>query len=230
VSSIAVGFDFDHTLGTDNKLERTAFVQIARAHAVWHHFKVDDARAAAIIDEALAGFRSGRRTVDEALREAFVAAFGHVDAGQVAGFKTLAVAMAARHVRALPNVRRVLARLDAAGIPYAVLTNGWSPLQESKVAVVGAHCPVLVSERIGARKPSPDAFLQLSAVLGVRPENAWFVGDDPGADVAGALAAGMSAVWYDYERRAYPAGFPTPTHAISDLAELLGLLRLPEAA
>ncbi|MBV8197134.1 MAG: HAD family hydrolase, partial [Candidatus Eremiobacteraeota bacterium] len=192
MSAIAVGFDFDHTLGTDDKLERKAFVRIARAYAMRYGQKPNDDRAAVAIDAALSSFRSGRITIDEAVAESFASAFGHVDADAIAGFKNLAVTMASRCVRALPNVARMLAALDAAGVPYAVLTNGWSPLQESKVAVIGARCPILVSESIGARKPSSEAFLQLAGALGVRPENAWFVGDDPGADVVGALAAGMS--------------------------------------
>ncbi len=223
---IAVGFDFDHTLGIDNKLERKAFVQIARTHTQRDGHHVDDERSGAAIDAALADFRGGRVSVDDALHEAFTSVFGHDSASAVADFKNLAVAMVPRFVQALPGVRDVLGKLDAAGVTHAILTNGWSPLQESKAAAVGAFCRVLVSERIGTRKPLPEAFFQLSEALETRLEEIWFVGDDPRVDIAGALDAGMTGVWFNWEKRAYPAGLPKPTHTIYDINELTELLMM----
>ena len=51
-----------------------------------------------------------------------------------------------------------------------------------------------------------------------------YVGDDPTNDVAGALGAGMRAVWLDNEGRSYPASAPQPTHRIGALPEILALL------
>ena len=221
---VAVGFDFDHTLGIDNKLERTAFIQIAREHARAEGDVADEALWGATIDTALAAFRGGRLIVDAALQDAFSSVFGHYDSQAIADFRQLAVSMVPQYVQALPGVREVLAKLDANAIRHAVLTNGWSPLQESKAAAVGAFCRVLVSERIGVRKPLPEAFIRLAEALQTGAEDIWFVGDDPATDIAGALSAGMTAVWFNWEQRVYPPQLPPPTHTIHEIDELLALL------
>jgi putative hydrolase of the HAD superfamily len=50
------------------------------------------------------------------------------------------------------------------------------------------------------------------------------VGDDPHADVDGARAAGMCAVWIDRFDRPWPDDLEPPTHRVRDLAELVTLL------
>jgi HAD superfamily hydrolase (TIGR01509 family) len=222
---IAVGFNLDHTLCTDNELERTAFVRISGAHAARSGYVQDDERAGVALDRSLADFISGRATVDEAIKRAFTLA-GQAGPDAIAEFRTLALTMASRNVRALPGVADVLAFLDVALIPYAILTNGWSPLQEIKASLIGARCPVLVSAQIGTRKPLPEAFYYLADSLRVEPKDTWFVGNDPHTDIAGALNAGMTAIWYNPERRRYPADIEKPTHEISTMIELTAILQL----
>ena len=56
--------------------------------------------------------------------------------------------------------------------------------------------------------------------LGVPREQVWYVGDNPLGDVAGALAAGLRAVWFDWEGLTYPQDVPPPTLRIGSLREL----------
>jgi putative hydrolase of the HAD superfamily len=79
---------------------------------------------------------------------------------------------------------------------------------------------VLVSDALGAIKPAAAAFDALVATLGVSRDRAWYVGDNPVGDVAGALAAGLRAVWFDWEGLSYPQDLPAPTVRISALREL----------
>jgi putative hydrolase of the HAD superfamily len=65
----------------------------------------------------------------------------------------------------------------------------------------------------------------LLKALGVPAEQAAYVGDDPAADIAGANAAGMQSIWFDWEGRAYPAEIAPPTRVIHALDELLGFLQ-----
>ena len=44
-------------------------------------------------------------------------------------------------------------------------------------------------------KPAPDIFLYAAAQLGVKPEELYYVGDNPINDVTGARNAGMVPVW-----------------------------------
>jgi len=60
---------------------------------------------------------------------------------------------------------------------------------------------VLVSSDYAVRKPSVLLFDTAAARLGVRPADIWFMGDRLDTDVAGAKAAGMSAVWFNMSQR-----------------------------
>jgi putative hydrolase of the HAD superfamily len=59
---------------------------------------------------------------------------------------------------------------------------------------------VLISGDLGYRKPHLSVFEALIDQLGVEKEEIAFVGDDPEADVAGALRAGLQPVWTTYVR------------------------------
>jgi HAD superfamily hydrolase (TIGR01549 family) len=72
-----------------------------------------------------------------------------------------------------------------------------------------------LSFEVGAVKPHPAIFSTLCARLGVSPDRALMVGDDPVADVAGARAAGLRAIRID---RAGARG--APGESIESLAEL----------
>jgi len=55
---------------------------------------------------------------------------------------------------------------------------------------------VMVSAEYAVRKPNALLFETAAARLGVKPKDIWFVGDRLDTDVAGARAAGMTAVWF----------------------------------
>ena len=57
--------------------------------------------------------------------------------------------------------------------------------------------------------------------LGVTADAAWFVGDNPDADIRGASEAGLTAVL----RRPWSTESPHAAHAISSLDELIPLIR-----
>ena len=59
---------------------------------------------------------------------------------------------------------------------------------------------VLISGDLGYRKPHLSVFEALVHHLGLEKEEIAFVGDDPEADVAGALGAGLQPVWTTYVR------------------------------
>ncbi|MGH7292500.1 MAG: HAD hydrolase-like protein, partial [Myxococcota bacterium] len=55
-------------------------------------------------------------------------------------------------------------------------------------------------------------------------KNAWHIGDSLSADIAGAKAAGVAAVWLNRSALARPDGAPVPDHEIRSLSELTALL------
>jgi len=221
----AVGFDFDHTLGIDNKLERVAFLRLLDAACErGGHCIGTLAEEIERIDDLLAKQRAGAFTIEEAVRR-FMGERGVTHPEEfVDGYKRMAVDMVRSFVIPQPGVREMLAELRRRGIAVAILTNGWSPLQQHKAERVGFDGPVVVSADLGVQKPEPQAFAALAHALKADPHEIAFVGDTPSSDVAGAIRAGMLGVWFDAEGIAYPSDLPPPAEVIHSLAELAAIV------
>lgn len=224
--TLGVGFDFDHTLGIDNKLERVAFLRLlellisAGGKAIG---TLDE--ESKHIDDLLAAQRSGACSIDAAVERFAHARLPHSDVhSYVQTYKAIAMESVDYFVVPLPGARALMQRLRQRGISLAILTNGWSPLQERKAARIGFDGPVLVSERVGAQKPDRAAFDALVRALGVPASDVWYVGDQPAVDVAGSIAAGLTGVWLDAESLIYPADIVKPSKVIHSLADLLEVL------
>ncbi|HTV72855.1 MAG TPA: HAD family hydrolase [Candidatus Acidoferrales bacterium] len=224
---LAVGFDFDHTLGIDNKLERTVGVELLERLAMEGGCGFDPDEAGSAMDAALAAFRGGPISLEEALRGEFerVACRGADFDAAIAQFRDIVCQRAPAFVEALPGARELVEALDELGIPHAILTNGWSPLQEEKARLVGFDGTVFVSDVLGAWKPAAAAYDVLVDHFGVSRERVWYVGDDPVADAAGARAAGLTSAWFDWERRLYAPHLVPPHLRIHELGELTALLQ-----
>lgn len=224
--SLAVGFDFDHTLGFDNKLEVVSFMRLLDLVAQHGGARpAGDEKAA--IAALLAHQRSGACTIDEAVFDFVGPLFDGDDVAArpwVERYKEIALGLCGEYVKAAPGARQVLQKFATDGIKVAILSNGWSPLQQRKAQIVGFSGPVLVSDQIGKQKPDPVAFAHLIETLGGDPANILYVGDNPAVDVSGALAAGLRAIWVDEGLAPYPAGIAPPTHTIRSLGELVGVL------
>jgi putative hydrolase of the HAD superfamily len=221
----AVGFDFDHTLGIDNKLERVAFLRLLDAACERGGQCVGTlAQEIERIDDLLAKQRAGACTIEDAVRR-FMRERGVEDPQPFVGeYTTMSVEMVGSFVIPQPGVREMLADLRSRKIPVAILTNGWSPLQQKKAARVQFDGPVIVSADIGVQKPEAEAFAALANALGVAPEDVAYVGDNPASDVAGAIAAGMFGVWFDAEGVTYPEDLARPSKVIHSLQELSALV------
>jgi HAD superfamily hydrolase (TIGR01509 family) len=224
----AIGFDLDHTLAIDNKLERVAFLHLLEAllsgGGRTRGTLSDEIDA---IDALLARQRRGDCSIDEAVRS-FVADHALEPSTQyVDAFRQAAVGMVENFVVPLPGVKATLRALRQRGIAVAILSNGWNPLQVRKAARAGFEGPVLVSSEIGIQKPALGAFEALLATLATVASQTWYVGDDPHIDVAGAQEAGMRTVWINWERKTYPLELRPPAYTIAQFEELLELVSAP---
>ena len=221
--SIGIGFDFDHTLGVDNGLELRALY--AYAEELGRPLDEHDAELRDAIATLLADFRAGLLTLDS-LVLVFAEQLGASD-GDPQRWRELCYALVDELVQPVDGARETLSNLRSRGVPVAILTNGWTPLQQKKIARAlgdAAHgLTVLVSDAIQAVKPACAAFDALVDTLGAPREHTWYVGDNPHGDVGGALAAGLRAVWFDWEGQSYPQDVPPPTLRIASLRELEAL-------
>jgi FMN phosphatase YigB (HAD superfamily) len=221
---LAFGFDFDHTLGVDNGLERQALY--AYAQGLGRPLDPQDAAWQTRLEALLADFRADATTMDEMIRR-FAELLGLREA-RAERWREICYALVDPLVRPVDGAHELLATLRTRGIPAAILTNGWTPLQQKKIARAlgeeGRALRVLVSDALHAVKPARAAFDALVAALGVPREHVWYAGDNARGDVGGALAAGLRAVWFDAEGQRYPQDLPPPTLRIGSLRELETLI------
>lgn len=109
-----------------------------------------------------------------------------------------AVVAYAEGVELLPNALATLEYFSH--LPLALITNGPADMQRAAVAKVGIASyfkTVVVSADadVGVRKPNPKIFQIACERLGVEPKNVLMIGDNLEADVCGAEAFGMQALW-----------------------------------
>ena len=81
------------------------------------------------------------------------------------------------------------------------------------------NCVVISDDTM--KKPDAQIFLQALKLLDVRPEETFFVGDNPTADIAGAHNVGMKTIFKGSQR--FGSSCATADHCIVDLRELLSV-------
>jgi len=104
--------------------------------------------------------------------------------------------------RAMPGARQALEQCHRLRLPFAVVSNTSfsEPViryELSKHGLADDLAFVMVSADYAVRKPNALLFETAAARLGIPPGDIWFVGDRLDTDVAGAKAAGMTAVWFN---------------------------------
>jgi HAD superfamily hydrolase (TIGR01509 family) len=151
----------------------------------------------------------------------------------VADFYERLYARLAKGVPLIPGVLALLDRLDAAGIPYAVGSNG-SP---RKMQITLGQHPGLIErfagrlysgQAMGAPKPAPDLYLHAAAALGMAPADCIVVEDSP-TGARAAAGAGIPCFGYapQGDGAALAAVGATPFQSMAALAELLQLPHQP---
>jgi putative hydrolase of the HAD superfamily len=136
-------------------------------------------------------------------------------------------ALSRRRLNLYPDVGKALADL---GRRYAlgVITDAQSAYARPELAAVGldgVFDPVIVSGDYGYRKPDPRLFATALEVLGLRPDQAIYVGNDMYCDIFGAQQAGMRAVFWptQYGKKAHDD--VAPDYIIYNFAQLREAVR-----
>jgi putative hydrolase of the HAD superfamily len=126
-------------------------------------------------------------------------------------------------VAPFPGALDTLAALRRRGHRLALVTNGGARLQRAKLerfGLAGFFHAVRIEGEVGVGKPLAAAFAGALAALGAAGEPAVMIGDDLDADIAGASAAGLAAIWIDHRGAGPPGAGPRPARVIRSLAEL----------
>jgi putative hydrolase of the HAD superfamily len=208
----AVLFDLDDTLFDHRQCARLALSDLHRAHDAFQTtpFAEFERLHAAFLEELHQRVIAGDLALDEARQQRFRKLFHAVgvtpDEDAVAhaattyreGYRRLRQPVAG--AAPLLDAVRQRARIG-------IVSNNLLDEQQDKLR----HCALdqyidvlVVSEEAGVSKPDPEIFRIALDRLGCGADEAVMVGDSWAADIAGARAAGIRAVWFN------PLGRPSP--------------------
>lgn len=167
----------------------------------------------------------------EMVAERARAAGAQLPRGWVARFYERMYAMLAAGVPLVDGVTWVLDRLDAAGIPFAMGSNGSMEKMQITLGqhgLMGRFRVVLSGQEIGAPKPAPDVYLQAARACDADPAACVVIEDSANGAKAG-LAAGMRVLGYAEHGAETPSALALTAlgvplfHRMTDLPGLLGL-------
>ncbi|HEX5473089.1 MAG TPA: HAD-IA family hydrolase [Vicinamibacterales bacterium] len=209
----AVLFDLDDTLFDHHGSSRAALARVhAASIASSAAFEAFERHHAHFLEELHVEVLAGRLSLDaariERFRRVFAALGLTVTAGQAAGAAAAYRDGYRDARRGIDGARELLALLHAR-TRVAVVSNNLLDEQQEKIALCG-FAPfvdaLVVSEEVGAPKPAAAMFETALARLGVAVSDAIMIGDSWAADIEGARAAGLRAIWFNPGRRPPPPG------------------------
>lgn len=205
-------FDLDDTLFDHRHATRVALAEI-RAHLSALDVLTLDAleeQHGLVLEELHKRVLAGDMNVDAARVERFRRLVsmqgGTVDERTLADAASVYRAAYVGARRAVTGAMEILQGLRPHG-RIAVVSNNVEAEQIAKVAVCGIdrHIDALVvSEAVGVTKPNPAIFDIALQRIGARADAAVMIGDSWTADIEGARAAGIRAIWYNPLRRRCP--------------------------
>lgn len=128
----------------------------------------------------------------------------------------------------LPDAIETVRWLRESGRRLALLTNGAAVAQRRKIArfeLTDLFDVILVEGELGFGKPDERVYTQALGALGVKPSDAWMVGDNLEWDVAAPQRLGLSGVWIDARGRGLPVQSAVkPDYIVRSLADLRSLI------
>jgi putative hydrolase of the HAD superfamily len=210
VTTRAVLFDLDDTLFDHRRSSRAALARVHEVFAPSAAFDEFERHHVRYLEEMHVEVLAGRIDLDEARRERFRRVFRALGL-EMTDEQTWASAAAYRsgYLEARRPVDGAADLLEAvhARVPIGIVSNNLLEEQREKLEYCGLARFVdalVVSEETGISKPDPGIFYIALDRLNVNAEDAIMIGDSWAADVAGAKAAGIRAIWFN------PAKAPKP--------------------
>lgn len=217
-------FDLDDTLFDHRYGTRAAQVILRERHEALRFW--DEAAFARRHSDLLEAFHlevlAGHLTVDEARVRRFSVLFA--EAGRpLSTAESEAIAVEYRDAyraswRLVPGALELLRALHGR-VRLGVVTNNVVEEQTRKVRDLGLEPlldAVVISEAVGVSKPDRRIFEIALERMGCRAPEAVMVGDSWATDIAGAVGAGLRAVWFN------PVGAPRPA-GYADVVETAAL-------
>ena len=132
---------------------------------------------------------------------------------------------------ARPDVESTIIELSRRGYLLGILAN---TITETEIpdwleadGLTGYFKTVILSSKLGIRKPNPEIYLEAARRIGSEPAKCVYVGDNPVRDVEGGQAAGYGMMIVLLEpatlKKEPPTGEHKPDAIIKELSELLDI-------
>jgi HAD superfamily hydrolase (TIGR01549 family) len=225
-------FDLDDTLFDHRRSARAALTDVHRVHGRGTDLDAFEREHNASLEVMHVEVLAGRIGLDEARRERFRRVFAAL--GITLGESDIDAAASAYRSgymaqrRALDGAADLLRALR----PHArigIVTNNLLEEQRDKLAFCGlAECVdvLIASEDVGVSKPDRGIFDIALRRMGVAAGDAVMVGDSWANDIAGAVNAGIRAIWFNPDRKPAPAvpADVTQICSLTPAADVLPLL------
>ncbi|CAN5454893.1 hypothetical protein BH10PSE17_BH10PSE17_37930 [soil metagenome] len=130
--------------------------------------------------------------------------------------------------RPVAGARVLLERLRTLGLKIGIVTNSVVVEQVSKIARLefeGLIDALVVSEGVGLVKPDPRIFQEALRLLDCPASEAVMIGDSWQADMEGARAAGLRAIWLNRHGARVPdAGVAVECTSLEPVERILDLI------
>jgi putative hydrolase of the HAD superfamily len=207
----AVGFDLFNTLITmevdalKDALSRLTGSLKRNGFAIEHASFVK-AHSEAVLDFLEQTRRDGKESHNRFWISSALAELGHdvsPDSQYISAAVETYFSAFIQYARLIPGTKEMLTCLKQK-YPLGLLSNFTHPPAATQIiAELGLDHffdVVLISGDLGYRKPHLSVFETLIDQFGVESEEIAYVGDDPEADVEGALQAGLQPIWTTYVR------------------------------
>ncbi len=130
-----------------------------------------------------------------------------------------------KRVQPFPGAVETLATLQEAGVRMALITNGNSASQRSKIDRFDLEQYfdlIMIEEEFGVGKPDERVYLHALDQLDARPDEAWMIGDNLNWEVATPQRLGITGIWHDFRGRGLPDGSSVrPDRIVRSFREVL---------
>jgi putative hydrolase of the HAD superfamily len=205
-------FDLDDTLFDHRHSTRAALAVLREQLPPLASVPADtlEDQHGAVLEEFHRRVLAGEMDVDLARRERF-RRLVEMHGGSATATEIDGASRAYRHAyidarRAVVGALELLGALRPHG-SIGIVSNNVTAEQMAKLAACGLDRLIdaaVISEDAGVTKPDPEIFRIALNRLGARPTDAVMIGDSWEADVVGAHAAGIRAIWFNPLRRPCP--------------------------
>ena len=122
------------------------------------------------------------------------------------------------------GAKELLIYLRSKGYTLHILSNGFMEVTNRKCIESGIDrffTTIISADEINVRKPQREIFEYAVQRANADPEQSVFIGDDWIADIEGALAFGMRAVFFDVFNDGFTAPNVNSVHKLSEIQKLL---------